>query len=635
MSSTHHLWQHPHHDGSPLYLDDQSPAMGDVARARVFVPHGPGGSGAEVQVAARRVRDGEPAWTRGEVESTDDVGAWWAVDVPVDQPVTTYRFLLGTGGADGGYRWLNAAGVHRRDVTDAGDFRLVAHPPPPAWVTDQVAYQVFPDRFARSGQDRPTPPWGYAAGWDDPVVHTGPDTPRQWFGGDLDGVAARLDHLQRLGATALYLTPVFEARSNHRYDAVSFDRVDPVLGGDEALARLIGAAHARGVRVVGDLTLNHTGDAHEWFTRAQGDRTTPEAGFYTFGATPDEYVSWLDIPSLPKLDHSSPELRRRLYEGEDSVVARWLREGLDGWRIDVANMTGRLGAVDLAHEVARAVRRTFARFDEPRWLLAEHGHDASADLAGDGWHGTMDYAGFTRPVWAWLNGGSAAGPGLPHGLAFLGLPLAIPVLGGAAAVATMREVHAAMPWRSQNASTLHLDSHDTPRFRTVTGGGTDGGVDLAGRGRDLHLLGLALQMTLPGVPTVFQGDEIGLTGTDGEHSRTPFPWERPESWDQQTLAAYARWIGLRNASVALRRGGLRWVHADEDSMTFLREHPHQRVLVHVVRRSGTALRLPLRALGLSHADRLETLAGEPATPAGTDAVLLPGDGPGAHAYALH
>ena len=627
----------PHHDGSQLYLDAQSPALGDVARARVFVPHGPAGSGADARVAARRVRDGEPAWTRAKLETTDDAGSWWGVDVPVDGPVTSYRFLLGRGGAHGGYQWLTAAGVSDADVTDATDFRLVAHAAPPDWVADQVVYQVFPDRFGRSGRsdgDRPVPSWAEPAEWDDAVVHQGPGTSRQWYGGDLDGVGDHLDHLDRLGATLLYVTPVFEGRSNHRYDAITFDRVDPALGGDEGLRRLIGACHARGIKVMGDLTLNHTGSGHDWFQAAQADASSPEAAYYTFTEHPDAYVAWLGIRSLPKLDHRVAALRERLYEGPSSVVARWLDEGLDGWRIDVANMTGRLGELDLAHDVARRVRRTFAAYDDARWLLAEHGHDATGDLAGDGWHGTMDYHGFTRPVWGWLNGGSEIGPGVPHGLEFLGAPVALPVLSGVSAFTTMRQVHAAMPWRSWVASTSHLDSHDTPRFRTVTGGGVHGGVDLDGRGRARHLAGLALQMTMPGVPTVFQGDELGLTGVDGEHARTPFPWHRPQGWDTATLQAYVTWIGLRRSSVALRRGGLRWVQAGADSLTFLREHADERVLVHVSRAAHPAVRLHLAALGLDRAARLEPLVGEPATPVGDDALALPSGGPGAHVYRL-
>ena len=164
------------------------------------------------------------------------------------------------------------------------------------------------------------------------------------------------------------------------------------------------------------------------------------------------------------------------------------------------------------------MRRTMREVRPDAWLLAEHAHDASPDLDGRGWHGTMDYAGFTRPAWCWLGGG---GRDLPH---FLGLPVDVPVLPAEAVVSTMREVHAAIPWQSYVASTMHLTPHDSARFCTVPwrrprpAGSTPRVV-----GRDRHLVGLAMQMTMPGVPVVFMGDEIGLTGVDGEHARTPFP----------------------------------------------------------------------------------------------------------------
>ena len=242
----------------------------------------------------------------------------------------------------------------------------------PDWVPDQVGYQVFPDRFERTVDRAADPDWATPADWDDPVVHRGRATSSQLYGGTLDGVRERLDHLTDLGATLLYLTPVFEARSNHRYDAVSFDRVDPLLGGDAALSALLDAAHGAGLRVVGDLTTNHTGSGHDWFALAQADEGSLEREFYLFAGDGD--ASWLGHLHLPKLDHRSVELARRLYDGPDSVVAHWLREGLDGWRVDVANMTGRLAAEDLAHQVARtcAVRsrrpagRLAARRARPR-----------------------------------------------------------------------------------------------------------------------------------------------------------------------------------------------------------------------------------------------------------------------------
>jgi len=611
----------PHHDGSPLYLEDPAPTLGSTVRVRVRVPHHPDGTPAAEHVVMRSVRDGEPSVTPAQLESTDETGSWWAADLLMANPLTSYRFLVS--GKRSGYRWLNGAGMHDRDVTDLGDFKLSTEQQLPDWVLDQVGYQVFPDRFARTETGVPTPAWAQPAGWDDPVVHRGPDVPFQLYGGTLDGVAAHLDHLGLLGTALLYLTPVFQARSNHRYDAVSFDHVDPVLGGNEALERLIRSAHERGIRVIGDLTTNHTGDAHDWFTRATTDPHSVEREFYSFAAD-GSYESWLGVPSLPKLDHGSAEMRRRLYEDDASVVARWLRAGLDGWRIDVANMTGRRADEDRTHEVARRIRATMRDLDPQAWLLAEHGHDASLDLRGDGWHGTMDYAGFTRPLWCWLNGGPPGGPGIAHGLQFLGLPVDIPVLGADQVVRTMREVHSAMPWWSWAGSTAHLDSHDTPRFRTVAGGGTDGWVDRAGVGRDRHLAGLALQMTLPGVPVVFMGDEIGLTGLDGEHSRTPYPWTRRDEWDAATLEAYRTWIALRADNVALRRGGLRWVHTAPDSMTFLREHPDQTLLVHVTRDAHAPVRVPWRTLGLDDPRDLRPLAG-PAPTAEGPTLLLPGE----------
>jgi alpha-glucosidase len=581
----------PHHDGSPTYLDPGPIRLGDTVPVRLWVPSRPGADARDAQVHLRVWRDGEPSVTPARLDRTEEAGAWFTGEVEVRNPHVGYRFLVQGGG---GYRWVTSTGTWDHDVSDRSDFRLTTARPAPGWVADQIVYQVFPDRFASSGVQRRTPAWAQKTAWDAPVIGRGPGSGTQWYGGDLDGVAEHLDALADLSASTLYLTPFFEGRSVHRYDALSFDQVDPALGGDAALDRLLDAAHRRGIRVVGDLTLNHTGSQHAWFRRAVADAASPEAGYYVFEHHPDRYESWLGVPSLPKLDHRSQELRRALYDGPGSVVARWLDRGLDGWRIDVANMVGRLGAVDLAHEVARTVRATMAAGYEDAWLLAEHGHDAAGDgdLSGEGWHGTMTYAGFTRPVWTWLADGTD-----PHDVGYLGLPGPVPRRDGQAVVRAMREARSGAPWQAWAASTLHLDSHDTPRLRTITGGGGSGGVDHAGTGRQGHLLGLALQMTLPGVPVIFAGDELGLTGTTGEQSRTPYPWNGLV--DEQTRAQYRAWTRVRREQVALRRGGLRFVSVGADHLTFVREHPEQVVLVHVARAAHSPVVLPLAGLHLS------------------------------------
>ena len=606
------LPRQPHHDGSPLYVPNQRPDLGE--RVDVFVRTHRDDPVREVVV--RSVLDGEPHFAEAYLDRTDSAWTWWRASVTAANPCLPYRFVLAGGGS---YRWLNAAGVHARDVTDAGDFKLLAGHHPPGWIPDAIAYQIFPDRFARGVEGRPAPEWAIPQDWDDPVVGRDPEAPLQWYGGDLPGIEDHLDHLLRLHANVLYLTPIFPAWSNHRYNARTFNHVDPVLGGDEALRSLVGAAHRRGMRVVGDLTPNHTGSTHEWFQAALADTDSVEAGFYLFEQHPEQYVMWLAEPRLPKLNWQSAELRRRFADGPTSVVARWLAgpDGLDGWRIDVANMTGRHGAVDLTHDVARLIRATTSATDPEAWLLAEHMHDAAGDLQmPDGWHGTMNYAGFTRPVWTWLGNPPAD---LDW---YFSQPVRPPQLPGSSVVATMREVGSHLPWRAVIHSMNSLDSHDTARFRTYAGGFE--------AGRERHLAAAALLFTSPGVPSVFAGQELGLEGVNGEDSRRPMPWHRPSSWDAATLAAYETYSGVRVGSSALRRGGLRWLAISDDAVTFVREAPDEQVLVHVARAAHSRVRLNLADLG---GGEPHTLFGSPAKVDG-GVLELPDDGPAAHAWRL-
>jgi alpha-glucosidase len=566
----------PFHDGSPTYVDNPEPALGDKVTVFLWAPAGVG------QVSVRSTPDGEPRYT----PAVPDRAGWWRAEVEVRNPVTRYRWQL-----DG--RWLNALGVFGYEVPDTYDFRLVAYDPPPAWTRDAIVYEVFPDRFAKSTMDKDLPDWAIHCGWNDPVIGRGPETPRQVYGGDLDGIVQRLDHLTALGVNTLYLTPIFPARSNHRYDAAGFDRVDPLLGGDAALDRLSRAVHERGMRLVGDLTTNHCGASHPWFTAALADPDAPERDMFSIG--PSGYECWLGVESLPKFNWASAELRRRFFDGPDAVVTRWL-DRFDGWRVDVANMTGRLRAVDQTHEVATLMRRAVAAARPDAMLVAEHSHDATGDLDRDGWQGTMNYAGFTCPLWSWLRGDPV------DGLDLQGLPRRT----GPEAVATMRAFAGLVSWRAQVNSWILLGSHDTPRIHTV--------VDDPGRLE----VAIGLLMTLPGVPMIFAGDELGLDGVNGEDARRTMPWDEPGRWDHAALARYRGLIALRRSQPALRRGSLRWVYVDDDALVFLRETREETLLVLARRCSGKPIAVPLV---------LENLYGG-ADPSTVDGVTgLAGDGP--------
>jgi alpha-glucosidase len=576
-----------HHDGSALYVSDPAPDLGDTVTVWVRVP-----TGADVsQVWVRSTPDGEPRFGKSTVDRRTPGEVWWRAEVEVRNPVTNYRFLLAD--AAGGYRWLNALGVAEHDVPDDTDFRLVAYPPPPAWHGDAVVYEIFPDRFARSAAaaDRRTPGWAIPCGWDDPVIGSGPETPVQFYGGDLDGIAEHLDHIESLGANAVYLTPVFPAPSNHRYNASSFDQVDPLLGGNAALHRLAKALHDRGIRLIGDLTTNHTGDTHPWVA---------DHSLYYVDSN-GRYEAWYGFPSLPKLNWGSPELRRRFLDSTDGVAVRWMRD-LDGWRVDVANMTGRRAEHDYTREVAALLRSTVAGVRGDAVLVAEHAHDATGDLDRDGWQGTMNYAGFTRPLWTWLRGPDLD---LPH---FLGVPAPVPRWGGPAVLATMRGFASRISWRSLTNSWNMLCSHDTARIRTVVGDAARGEV------------AAGLLVTIPGVPMILAGDELGMTGVNGEDGRRPMPWHRRSTWDTGTLRRYRELVALRRAQPALRSGGLRFEHVGEDALAFWRESPAQRLLVLARRAPGAPVPVPHRGTNLYGGAPLDG--------------SLPGDGPTLQVWAV-
>jgi alpha-glucosidase len=591
------LLAEPHHDGSESYVLERPDEPGGDAVVRVLVPRGAADS-----VALRYVHEGEARV----VSAVRDSGDWWRATFPVGTAAVRYRWLLA--GGDFGYAWLTGCGVVAHEVADADDFVLSLDRGGPDWHLRSVVYQIFPDRFATSGRVAEAPEWAVRRGWDELPTGRGRATPVEWFGGDLWGAADRLDHVASLGANVLYTTPIFPAATTHRYDASSFERIDPLLGGDEAFDALVAAAHERGIRVVGDLTLNHCGVGHDWFTRAREDPSAAEREFFWFDdALPHGYASWLGVRVLPKLNWKSAELRRRMLD----VVAHWLERGLDGWRIDVANMAGRYGDVDLNHEIARAVRDAAGG----ALVVAEHFHDFRPDLQPGGWHGTMNYSGFMRPAWTWLRADEPAGVLSQW---YLNYPIAVPRLSGAQAVAAMRAFRAGVPWEALLHSWTLLDSHDTARFRTVSGS------------RERHAVGIGLQMTTPGVPMLFAGDELGLEGEWGEDARRTMPWSRRESWDDGFLEACRSLIALRRSSVALARGGLRYAFVGADTIAYLRETTGERLLCLAARNDHEPVRLPLHALGCTD---LEPLYGGDASITNGSAVL-PGDGPAFHVWRL-
>ena len=552
----------PHHDGSDLYVSNSAPKIGDKVTLKVRVPN----DYLFEKAMLRIYHDGEPRIFEMKLTKKGAVESWYQATVEILNLQNSYRFaFIG----HGKYEYLNARGLFDHDVHSNNDFQIVAIPANPAWINSSVFYQIFPDRFARSGKVNITPDWAYPREWNLLPRGRGKYTGQELYGGDLYGVQEHLDHITELGANGIYFTPIFPSRSNHRYDATSFDHVDPILGGDNAFQSLIKVSKKKGVRILGDLTSNHCGAGHDWLAKAKKDKKSKERSYFFWDKSIKwGYVGWYGLESLPKLNYASKALRKAVYEGKNSIVKKWIspKFGMAGWRIDVGNMTGVQGAENHHVEVMRGIRNAMQEVNPDTWLVAENGDFIASDLDGLGWQGAMNYQGFMRPFWNWIN----RNPEITGG--FQGLPFAMPKINGKQLVASIQEFNSSIPWRSLTASMMLLDSHDTARFRTVVLG------DIAA-----HKTAMTMMLSYPGVPSIFAGDEIGLEGSWGEDARRTINWEDRSGWDVEFFAEVKKLVKLRKTQDALINGGLRWVSVENDYIAYLRESKKQSILVLVSR----------------------------------------------------
>ncbi len=504
--------------------------------------------------------------------------------------VTRYVFKVLAGKAQ---RWLAADGEHAHVPPEDVHFRVNRVHAPPAWVPEQIFYQVFVDRFARAGP--PTDRRGeivYGATarpvvqkqWGEPLeIRHASNT---FYGGDLAGVSSRLDYLQHeLGVTAIYLTPVFTAGSNHKYDSEDFAHVDPHLGGDAALIALREQTRKRGMRLLLDAVVNHTGTNHPWFNRwgqhatlgAYQSPDSPYRSWYVFDAAGQAW-GWKGAASLPVLDFAAAGVRDAIYEGGDAVLRHWLRPpfAIDGWRLDVIHMLGEgTGARNNAHYV-REFRRVIREENPQAYVLGEHFAEATRWLQGDQEDGAMNYYGFAQPLRAWLAGVDA-----------IDQPI---TLSTAQVERWFTRARSVIPYDNQLAQLNLLDSHDTPRLLTLLQG------DVA-----RMKIAATLLFTYPGVPCIYYGDEIGTQGAGDPDCRRCFDWQRP-NWNRSLFDHYAQLARMRRERAEWQRGAYLTLAMGDDWFAFARFSASQATIVAANRGSDVTVRIALSSLPIEGRD---------------------------------
>ena len=448
-----------------------------------------------------------------------------------------------------------ASGIERLDRFPVVVGEVRCHEPPP-WAAGAVVYQVFPDRFANGdpGNDPDdVAPWG--------------STPTRggFQGGDLAGIAARADYLADLGVDVVYLTPVFTSQSNHRYDTVDYRSVDPMLGGDEALEAMVEALHCRSIRVILDVSLNHThprfapfadlvarGEASDhvgWFAvsdwpvrleyrpeavtpggfwdeqveRIRTETTIPVFSVDGDGPPVHTYESWYGVPTMPRVNLGHPGARRFMLD----VVTHWVRRfDIDGWRMDVVRY--------IDHDFWAEARRELRAVKPGAYLLAEVMGDAGRWLAGDEFDATMNYT-FRDLCVDFFAKGAIDGAVLLEGF------LEMTAMYSPAVTAMSHNL---------------IGSHDMPRFLTEAGG-------------DIDRLTLAtlFQLTVPGAPGLYYGDEVAMAGGHDPANRGAFPWDGGDQVHRDRVRAL---LAVRRGRPSLRVGWWRLLAHDGDAFAYER-----------------------------------------------------------------
>jgi cyclomaltodextrinase len=435
----------------------------------------------------------------------------------------------------------------------------------PEWVKDAIFYQIFPDRFAKS---EAVPEPSNLEPWDSPPTVHG------FKGGDLLGVAEHLDYLQALGITAIYFNPIFQSAANHRYFTHDYYQIDPILGGNHAFRRLLDEAHRRGIRVILDGVFNHVGRGFFQFNHIlENGPSSPYVDWFHVKGFPlnaysgqPNYQCWADEPALPEFNTDNPQVRQSIFE----VVCYWTEQGIDGWRVDVPFCIDDDAFWQESRRIVKAI-------NSEAYIVGEVWQEATRWLRGDQFDAVMNYL-FTKPCIGFFVGDRLDGE-LVAGMGYA----PIPTLDAQAFARHIEELLALYPWEVTLAQLNLLDSHDTARFLTLAGG-------------DVSALKLAVlfQMTYPGAPCIYYGDEVGLEGGRDPDCRRAMPWDETQ-WNTDLLAYYRRLIALRKAHPALRRGEYVCLHAHKDVYAFLRRLEDEMLVIVLNNGKGAyPLDVPLR-----------------------------------------
>lgn len=420
----------------------------------------------------------------------------------------------------------------------------------PAWFRKSVMYQIFPDRFCNGNADNEIlnkdPEYKLYDNWTDEMDLSYSYDGRirnDFYGGNIKGVLSKIEYLKKLGISVIYFNPIFQAYSNHRYDTGDFKKIDPIFGTNQEFKAMVKELHRHGIKVILDGVFNHTGEDSIYFNKfgkydsigaCQGEKS-PYYNWFTFYDFPTEYECWWGIKNVPSVNEMTPSYLDYIIRDEDSVIATWLKAGIDGWRLDVAD--------ELPSQFLEMLRNRVKQENEDAIIIGEVWEDASNKQAygeireyfgGKQLDSVMNYPFYDVMV-AFVN---------KH-------------IDGKTAAARLMSIQENYPKQALYATMNMLGTHDRARFLTLAGENAINKLKLA----------VACQMTYVGVPSIYYGDEIGMEGGADPLNRAAMKWH---DINQDLLETVTRLVSIRNQYEVLSSGFFKVLYADKNVFGFLR-----------------------------------------------------------------
>lgn len=546
-------------DGSEEFVSSPSPKLSETVKVRVRMYEN-----APVRhVLLRWLKNGAEQLKEAGAVKTERGLTYYEAPLYISESRIQYQFYLV---CDDVIYFYTQHGITTYVPDHTYDFVLLADYVQPAWVKESVFYQIFPERFHNGDRGNDVRTGEYKNnGWETIRVTDWKEEPKSFdqshcldfYGGDLQGIQKKLPYLKELGVTALYINPIFNAPSVHKYDCIDFFHVDPHFGGDEALAELSKAVHENGMRLILDISINHTGIAHRWFNRdgdffpktegAYNNPDAPERAYYFFGED-GSYHGWMDNATLPTLNYTSRALREIIFESGDSVLKKWLKPpySIDGWRFDVADVFARNDKVQLAGELWPRIRQSIRAVNPQAYILAEDWGDCASYLQGDAWDSPMNYYGCGRVIRQFLG---------ENDLFMERSSILRKVRYKMTAQDVQNRVTqhlAKLPWVIQENQFNLFDSHDVSRLHNNTAL-----APAAWRAAAIF------QFILVGAASIYYGDEAGIDGELGsnEGCRYPMPWHE-DFTGKEPYRVYHVLAHCKAAHKSLSHGGMKFLLAD-------------------------------------------------------------------------